>query len=182
MNLKNQDKITYRKIDITEIDKIAEIDASCYIEYAYRRVGDKRQMIYLNYNEPGFPEGIEHHKLALEDTIKQQGYALGAFNEHNELVGFLTLNPKIFGKTNRYLLLDQLFISKPFRKFGIGKKLFDLSVIEARQRGANKIYICAGSSADTIMFYKKIGCHDASEINFELYDQDPRDFHMEFDL
>jgi GNAT superfamily N-acetyltransferase len=174
--------ITYRKIEIHETEKISEMDASCYIEYAWRLVDHERKLIFLDYHETGFPNGIQQHQKALEKTILNSGYAVGAFDEKQKLVGFLTLNPELFGKKNQYILLDQLFISRPFRKLGIGKMLFSLAVKQAKILGASKIYICAGSSADTIAFYRRLGCQDAVEINQELFDSDPRDFHLEYVL
>ncbi|WHX49021.1 hypothetical protein QNH46_23745 [Paenibacillus woosongensis] len=42
--------------------------------------------------------------------------------------------------------------------------------------------ICAGSAEETIAFYFAIGCKEAVEINKELYENDPRDFQLEFQL
>ncbi len=174
--------ITYRQLEIDDIDKISEIDASCYIKYAWRLINNERKMIDLDYHETGFPNGVKYHQKALKETISNFGYAIGAFDQKQKLLGFLTLNSKLFGKTNQYLLLDQLFISRPYRKLGIGKMLFHLAVKQAIIMGASKIYICAGSSADTIAFYRKLGCQDAVEIDQTLFDSDPRDFHLEFVL
>lgn len=52
----------------------------------------------------------------------------------------------------------------------------------AREWKADKIYICAGSAEETIAFYFAIGCKEAVEINKELYENDPRDFQLEFPL
>jgi len=174
--------ITYKVLRMNDIDRISDIDASCHIKYAWRMVDGQRVKILLDYYETGFPEGIEHHKQALKNTIKHHGFAIGAFNEEEKLIGFLTLNNHIFGNTTKYVLLDQLFISKPYRGLGIGKKLFYQSIEKARSFGASKIYVCAGSSADTIAFYRRLGCKDAFEINQALLDDDPIDVHLEFEL
>lgn len=47
---------------------------------------------------------------------------------------------------------------------------------------AEKIYICAGSSEDTIAFYFKLGCIEATEINKELYEIDRNDYQLEYRL
>jgi len=174
--------ITFRNIEIHEVDRISEIDASIYIKYAWRDIDGKKQLIELNYDEQGYPNGLDEHIKALIDTITNNGYALGAFDENHRMIGFITLNKPLFGKSYQYVLLDQLFISKNYRKQGIGKKLINLSMQEAKSWGADKLYICAGSSQDTIAFYERLGCIEAKEINQEFYESDPRDIQLELKL
>lgn len=176
------DYITYKKMNINDVPKLSEIDASIYIKNAWRDVEGIKKLVSIDYDEKGFSNGLEEHKKGLEHTILTHGYVVGAYNDQGLLVGFATLNRPIFGKSYRYVLLDQLFISKPFRKHGIGKTLMKLCMDEARLWGANKLYICAGSSEDSIAFYRSIGCSNAMEINQELYESDPRDFQLECEL
>lgn len=174
--------LTFKKLKITDADRISEIDASIYIKNAWRDIDGKKQLICIDYHEEGFPNGIDEHIEALKHTLVHHGYAIGAFNEQNHLIGFASLNRKMFGKAYRYVLLDQLFISKPYRKRGIGKALMKMCMDEARLWGANKLYICAGSSEDTVAFYRSLGYVEAIEINQELFESDPRDFQLEYKL
>jgi len=112
-------------------------------------------------------------------TITSGGSALGAF-DGEKLIGFCSVNPEIFGVKYKYVLLDQIFISLPYRSKGIGKQLFTRSAKEAPKFGAGKFYICAGSSEETLAFYKALGCIEAIEINFELYEGDIRDIQLEY--
>lgn len=110
------------------------------------------------------------------------GSALGAFDDNSKLIGFITLNREVFGKEYNYVLLDQLFISLEHRSKGIGKKLFMLSTEIAKGWKADRIYICAGSAEETIAFYYAIGCKEATEVNKEFYESDPRDLQLEYVL
>ena len=92
------------------------------------------------------------------------------------------MNRELFGNKYKYVLLAQLFISLPYRQKGIEKKLFSYCVIKAKSWKADKLYICAGSVEDTIAFYNSLGCERAMEINLELYESDPRDVQLEFEL
>lgn len=173
------ENVYFRQLDYNECERIREIDASQYIGKAWRDVDGVRQLIDINYQDPDFPNGYENHLSALRETINSHGSAIGAFlNE--KLIGFCSVNSNIFGKKHKYVLLDQIFISLNFRSKGIGKKLFLRSVIEARKLGADKLYICAGSSEETLAFYKALGCIEAEEINFELYEGDTRDIQLEY--
>lgn len=173
--------IDYRKIEFHDANKINEIDASTYIKNAWRDVSGKKQLVAINYHEDGYPNDINEHIDALKSTIINQGFALGAYLD-NIMIGFVTLNKEIFGKTAKYVLLDQLFVSKPYRKLGIGKRLLKFSIDKAKAWSVDKIYICAGSSEDTIAFYNAMGCHMAKEINEDLSAEDPRDIQLEYVL
>ena len=173
--------IDYRNIELNDAYKINEIDASTYIENAWRDVDGEKQLVAINYHEDGYPNDINEHVDALKNTIINQGFALGAYLD-NIMIGFVTLNKEIFGKTAKYVLLDQLFVSKSYRKLGIGKRLLEFSINKAKTWSVDKIYICAGSSEDTIAFYYAMGCHIATEINEVLSAEDPRDIQLEYAL
>ena len=115
----------------------------------------------------------------LDRTIVEGGKAFGCF-ENDVLVGYVTINSDIFGVYSKQILLDQLFVSQNYRNKGIGKKLFGFCICQAKKWGADKLYLCAGSSENTIAFYKKIGCVNAVELNQELYAEDPNDIQLEY--
>lgn len=173
--------ITYRSLTVNECERIKEIDASQYINKAWRVVNGVRQLVEINYQDTDFPNGYDNHLAALRETFKTNGIIIGAF-DNNRLIGFISVNNKIFGKNYKYILLDQLFISNEYRKNGIGKRLFFLSVDEAKKWGAEKFYICAGSAEETILFYFAIGCREAKEINQELLESDERDYQLEYEF
>lgn len=52
----------------------------------------------------------------------------------------------------------------------------------AKEFMAEKIYICEGSSEDTIAFYFKLGCIEATEVNEKLYEMDRNDYQLEYRL
>lgn len=172
----------YREMYINESIKIKQINGEQYIEKAWREVDGVRQLIDIDWLEPGLPNGDEWHISHFEQSLEKGGKAFGCFNDDNDLVGYAVINGDIFGKYNNYVLLDQLFISLEHRKKGIGKELFRLCCKEAKQMGADKLYICAGSAEETIAFYFAIGCEEAIEINQVLYEMDPRDFQLEYTI
>jgi len=174
--------IEYRKLTLNECELINEMDPSQYIGRAWRVVDGKRQLVDINYQDSDWANGYQYHYNHLRETIINEGCAIGAFDSYHKLLGFVTINREFFGENFNYVLLDQLFITLEYRNKGIGKKLFMLSVNEAKGWGADRIYICAGSAEETIQFYFAIGCIEAEEINKDLYESDPRDFQLEFVL
>lgn len=175
-------EINYRPLALNEADRINEINPEQYIKRAWREVNGKRQLVDLNYHEKSWPDSYEHYRDGLKNTIEGNGCAIGAFDKQGMLIGYITVNRPLFGKKYKYVLLDSLFVSKECRSQGIGKKLFQLGVDEAKLWGAEKLYICAGSAEDTIAFYYTLGCEEAKEIDKVLYESDPRDLQLEFEL
>lgn len=174
--------IIYRNLIAEECQYINEMNPSQYIGRAWRMVDGKRQLVEINYQDLDWPNGYEHHYNSLKETILSGGSAIGVFDSNNKLLGFATINRDFFGRKYKYVMLDQLFITLEYRNKGIGKRLFMLCADVARQWNADKIYICAGSAEETIAFYFAIGCKEAVEVNKELYENDPRDYQLEFTL
>ncbi|NIK76431.1 GNAT superfamily N-acetyltransferase [Paenibacillus castaneae] len=172
--------VKYRKLAIEECVLIKDMNPSQYINNAWREVDGKRQLVEINYQDSDWANGYEHHFNSLKTTILSNGEAVGAFDENNKLIGFATLNREFFGENYKYVLLDQLFISLEHRNKGIGKKLFLIIAERAKEWQADKIYICASSAEETVAFYFAIGCKETVEINKKLYENDPRDFQLEF--
>ncbi|WP_066714674.1 GNAT family N-acetyltransferase [Clostridium sp. Marseille-P299] len=172
----------FKEMKVTDSYKINEINGEQYINRAWREIEGKRQLVEINYLDSGLPNGANWHINQFEASLKRGGKAFGCYNNEDILIGYAVLNAEKFGETAKYILLDQLFISKEERNKGIGKELFKHCCIEARNLGADKIYICAGSAEETVAFYYAIGCVEAVEINQELYQLDTRDFQMEYAL
>jgi GNAT superfamily N-acetyltransferase len=161
--------VKYRKLAIEDCELINDMNPSQYIKNAWREVNGKRQLVEINYQDSDWANGYQHHFNSLKATILSDGFAVGAFNESNKLIGFATINREFFGENYNYVLLDQLFISLEHRNKGIGKKLFLIIAEIAKEWQADKIYICAGSAEETVAFYFAIGCKESIEINKKNY-------------
>lgn len=171
----------YRELSLADSYRVNEINGAQFIAKAWRQIDGKRQLVDINWQEHQLPNGIDWHIHHLETAVKNGGAAYGCFEE-NTLIGFAVINAELFGTTAHYLLLDQLFISLEHRGKGIGRKLFGLCCQGAKKRGADKLYICAGSAEETIAFYFGIGCEEAQEVNQKLYELDTRDYQLEYTL
>lgn len=174
--------VKYRELAVEDCELINDMNPSQYIKKAWREVNKTRQLVEINYQDPDWANGYEHHFNSLKETILSGGEAIGAFDSHNKLIGFATINREFFGEKYNYVLLDQLFITLEHRNKGIGKELFLMMAKIATEWQADKIYICAGSAEETIAFYFALGCKEAVEINIKLYENDPRDLQLEFSL
>ena len=173
--------IKYRLLAGHECERMKEINPARFIKRAWRSVNGVKQWISINWLDDDYPDGYHNHFEALQATFENGGFAIGAF-DGLRLVGFVSINRDIFGSQFKYVLLDQLFVDNKYQGQGIGKKLFHLSAEKAREWGVDKLYICAGSSEDTLAFYKTLGCIEAMEVNQGLLAEDENDLQLEYDL
>ena len=116
-------------------------------------------------------EDVVHHI-----NLDQTGF--GAFDDER-IIGFATVSHRIFGAAARYVQLVCFQISEKYRRQGIGRKLFSMACEEARQLGADKLYISAHSSKESQAAYRALGCTPAEEVNQELAAAEPFDVQME---
>lgn len=133
-----------------------------------------------------FTEEWDLNKLrsVADDVLKaidENCIVYGAFCKE-EIVGFIYLGNVKFGSTNQYIELVMYQVSQPFRKLGIGKKLFELVSNDARKLGVSKLYISAHSSKESQAVYRKLGCIEAKEINARAAQNEPFDVQMEYKL
>lgn len=175
--------VEYRRLKLDEAERIAEIDATHFIKNVWRVNKETGEycLVEINWTDKELPNGFEWHLRRFRETVKNGGAAFGCF-EDGTLIGYATVNKEVIGKQGQYVLLDQLFVSQNKRGKGIGKALFFQCAKQAKEYGAEKLFLCAGSSENTIAFYKALGCVPAAERNQVLYEEDPRDIQLEYYL
>lgn len=98
------------------------------------------------------------------------------------VVGFALLSNQLFGSDKQYIDLEEFYVTKAFRRRGIGEKLFKRICVEAKQSGAKKLYISAHSAKESIAAYKKYGCVLAAEPDAKHMEKEPCDIQLEYDL
>ena len=114
----------------------------------------------------------------LQQQIERGGFVVAAFDE-DILIGFCSIDGCLLGKTAKYANMTMLFVDDRYKRKGIGKKLFFEICSCARLLKADKIFISAIPSVETVNFYFNIGCKDALEIIPEYVDT-KQDRYMEF--
>ena len=114
-------------------------------------------------------------------VVRDGGFAFGAF-DGSKFVGYILGTGKSFGSTGQYTEIALYHISTHYRRMGIGKELFRLACIEARSRGAQKLYISSGPTKNTQAAYRSLGCVPAMEIDQAAVERNPADIQLEFTL
>jgi len=121
-------------------------------------------------------------KCDLQNCIDTGDAVLGIFTKSKHLIGFSSLQGQKFGKDFEYVQLQEFHISNLYRGLGLGKKLFQETTKKAKMLGAKKLYISSHSAVETVNFYLRQGCTDASLISEELATAEPFDRQMEYIL
>ncbi len=99
----------------------------------------------------------------------EDGAVLGAYRE-GVLVGFVCVDGALSENDAKYANLSFLFVDDKNKRQGIGKSLFQAACVCAKDMGADKLFLSAVASYETIAFYFQMGCVDAAEIVDEFVD------------
>ncbi len=165
-----------------EIREIWHIDRSELIEAVYSLVNGTLILGAAHHDVKGWPPGeAEKYTPILEACHDRGGWLYGLFDDQKP-VGAVVLDSRFIGKGKNQLQLAFLHVSRNYRDKGLGQRLFILAAAEARTRGAKSLYISATPSEHTIKFYSRLGCTVASEPDPELFELEPEDIHLEYDL
>ena len=85
------------------------------------------------------------------------------------------------GTAEKYANLSMLFVDDDWKRNGIGRSLFTEMCRCAKEMGADKLFISAIPSYETVAFYFNMGCSDAKNIIEDFVDTE-EDRYMEYDL
>lgn len=172
----------FRILTRQEIEKLRDIDRSETIDEVYYVEEGELKLKEEFCDVVGWhSQEIEEFIDRLYDLYDRKGIIYGAFHGCN-IVGMVALENKLIGKSKDQIKLDILYISKEYRKKGIGKKLVELIKNKAKEMGAAKLYISATPTKNTVDFYIGIGSKLTSEINQLLFELEPEDIHLELKL
>lgn len=174
-------KVSYRELKIEELSTNLFNKFNRYqdVKKCWRKVNGEWILKDIAFVEHWTKEDYEMLVEYLINTIKTGGSVYAAFNS-DDLIGFASLENEKFGTENQYLQLSSIHTSYESRGLGIGKKLFNIMIEEAKKRGVKKLYISAHSSEESRAFYEKLGCVEAKEYNEKLAELEPCDCQLEY--
>lgn len=175
--------IIYRELKIEELNTnlFSKFNRYQDVKKCWRKIDGEWILKDIAFVESWDEKEYEFLVECLINTINTGGSVYAAFKD-NHLVGFASLENEKLGTENQYLQLSSIHNSYEVRGFGIGRKLFNIMIEEAKKRGAKKLYISAHSSEETRAFYGKLGCVEAEEYNEKLVELEPCDCQLEYKI
>lgn len=171
-----------RELAREEVKHIWCIDRSEVIEAVYYLEGGALVLKPEHFDMRGWPPGeSEKFTPILEACHNRGGWFFGLF-DGEQIAGAAVLESRFIGANGDQLQLKFLHVGRRYRQQGLGIRLFDLAADEARQRGANSLYISATPSENTVNFYLHRGCRITNFPDPELFELEPEDIHLEYNL
>lgn len=165
-------------MDDSQVGKLQEIDRSEHIDLIYEMKDGQITEITTDYECSNWDKNtlldIQERYLF---ELHHGGVAVGAYADH-KLVGFGVLAHKFRGINNDRLQIDLMYVSKNYRRQGIGTRIIDELMKEALKRGAKQLYISSTETRSAVSFYKSAGSVITEEIDEELFNKEPKDIHM----
>ncbi|KQX68219.1 GNAT family N-acetyltransferase [Paenibacillus sp. Root444D2] len=158
--------------------KIREIDRSETIDLIYKMNNGSLDQVKAghecpNWNEENYREIISRYEYEIDNG----GTAYGAFDE-DKLVGFGVLAHKFRGRDNNQLQIDLMYVSRQYRRQGIGSQIFNELSKVAIAEGAKYLYISSTETESAVKFYSSCGSIITTEIDNDLFEKEPEDIHM----
>ncbi|MBQ2911075.1 MAG: GNAT family N-acetyltransferase [Clostridia bacterium] len=161
----NYSLLTKDNLTMYSLDDFVRTQA---VNECYRKAENGYELKNVSYTEEWSVEKKRSVCLEIIDAANTKSFAFGAFEGEN-IVGF------IFVKNTE---LVYFHVSQPYRGKGIGRKLFELACEKARECGAQRLFISANSSKETVDTYLKLGCSFSNRKN----EKEPFDIQMEYKL
>lgn len=167
--------VTYREMDLSELERIAEIDVTETGNFVYTwKGGEEIELTPREWQRPprdfaGWQRGSWTVVLTCEGLR-----LIGAF-DGNALVGFALMRPNL---TETMAQLALLYVSRAYRRGGVARQLVAQVAEWARESGATALYVSATPSESAVSFYRSQGFVLTAEPNAELFALEPKDIHM----
>ena len=177
------DKINYQKLNADNFTghSLDDFVRHQNVTECWRKIDNDWKLVPNDYEENWSKVQCREIAEDVVHNIKLDQTGFGAF-DGERIIGFATVSHRIFGAAAKYVQLVCFQISEEYRHQGIGRKLFSMACEEARQLGADKLYISAHSSKESQAAYRALGCSFAEEINKKLAAEEPFDVQLEYRL
>lgn len=136
-----------------------------------------RDLCFTEYWDDRQKAELIHEEIM--PVLKDGGCFIGAFISQS-LIGFALLDGHLIGDDLAYIQLLQFQVSSAYRGQGIGRQLFEATILKAKEKQAKKIYISAHSSVESKGFYDRVGCVEATWLYDKQVELEPYDCQMEY--
>jgi predicted N-acetyltransferase YhbS len=174
--------VRIRELERREVRDLWSIDRGEVVHEVYHLEDDELVLKPEHHDIRGWPPGEpERYGPILLDCFDCGGTFYGAF-EGDTLIGAAVLESRFIGRVEDQLQLKFLHVGRGHRQAGLGRTLFDKAVARARELGARRLYISSTPSENTVRFYLRRGCRVTDEVDAALFELEPEDIHLEFDI
>jgi ribosomal protein S18 acetylase RimI-like enzyme len=170
-----------RKLSADDVSLIATIDRSEHVDVEYAVIDGRltERPVTMTDVPPWDASGSGPHSVAAKiafcaSAIADGGVLLGAFDAASP-AGFAVVDPAFEA---RLAWLAFLHVSRPHRRRGAARALWDEAVSLAVAADAASLYVSATPTGSAVGFYLRQGCQLADPPHPVLFDKEPEDIHF----
>ena len=156
------------------LESLDSFDRHQEVENVYRQVDGKLMLRRHPFTEDW---SQERRREKASEILPGRHIVYGAF-EDGHVVGGVMLVPEL---DHGRMVIDSFHVSRECRRHGIGRRLFETAVQEARNRGATALYMLACSAQETMDFYLAMGCRISEHPIPSYVANEPFDIQLEYD-
>ncbi|MEC0238914.1 GNAT family N-acetyltransferase [Paenibacillus dokdonensis] len=168
----------FRQMQVTESGLLRQIDRSETISKIYKMNDGELEAVAAGHECPTWDDA---HTVELIERFEKEiaggGFAYGAFDGET-LAGFGVLGHRFRGDDLDQLQVDLMYVSRSYRRQGIGTRIMRELGREAKERGASYLYISSTETESAVNFYKSSGGEITNQVDEELFQLEPEDIHM----
>jgi ribosomal protein S18 acetylase RimI-like enzyme len=163
-----------------DVELVAAIDRSEHVDVQYRMSDGQLQQVTAMTEVPTWdPAGSGPHSVVAKiefcsSVVARGGVLLGAFDQE-QMLGLAVVHPLL---EPRLAWLAFLHVSRPHRRKGAAKALWDTCVDIGVERGAESIYVSSAPTESAVGFYLRQGCRLAEHVHAELFAAEPDDIQL----
>ena len=164
-----------------DVALIARIDRSEHVDVQYAVVDGQlvEQPVTIAEVPAWDPAGTGPHTVAAmvdfcASAIAEGAALLGAY-EDDELAGLAVVDPSLEPGLAQLVFLH---VSRPHRRRGAARALWDAAAELAVAGGASAMYVSATPTGSAIGFYLQQGCRLADPVHPALFEKEPEDIHL----
>jgi GNAT superfamily N-acetyltransferase len=97
--------------------------------------------------------------------------------DQDRILGFVSAFREL---TEGYLVVNLVQVDRKERRHGLGRRLFEILLAEAKKANAKGLYLSACPSEETISYYLAMGCSITDNPIKKFADKEPDDVQMVF--
>ena len=139
------------------------------------RIYVKKDDTYVLEEQPGMMDWSMDKKREVAKDLTDNAYISYLALEEDRIIGFMSLVKELVSER---MILDLIQVDTDFRGRGIGRRLWEKAIEEARLNGAKELYISACLSEETIHFYKAMGAEVTDNPIIAIANDEPDDLQM----
>lgn len=167
----NMDEIAIVRIE--EIPELKDFDRRQDV----RRIWKRQEGGYALADAPYTMDWSEERKAEVARSLCADGCIAYKALCGGKIAGFVSVLKEL---DEGRMILDIIQVDRAFRGCGLGRRLWETAVAEARRAGARGLYLSAFCAEETIAFYTAMGARQAIRPIESIAQAEPCDLQLEY--